>query len=166
MGRSPHGERGLKYKIRRPIPADCGSLPPRGAWIEMNSFCSSTQGMMSLPPRGAWIEIVRKHFPFVNRRSRSPHGERGLKCQGWRTWGYRSRRSPHGERGLKSVYEQPLEIPMGRSPHGERGLKYASYMGQDTVAESLPPRGAWIEILPAAGTAPPVPVAPPTGSVD
>ena len=32
---------------------------------------------------------------------RSPHGERGLKCDG--TWfsGYSKGRSPHGERGLK-----------------------------------------------------------------
>ena len=55
--------------------------------------------------------------------SRSPHGERGLKCQ--HDWGltYRPGRSPHGERGLKldRAAEKPSDI--GRSPHGERGLK-------------------------------------------
>ena len=55
--RSPHGERGLKSGRQSRNPPKRGSLPPRGAWIEMdrcwNDFCL----FLSLPPRGAWIEI-------------------------------------------------------------------------------------------------------------
>ena len=38
-------------------------------------------------------------------------------------------------------------VRSSRSPHGERGLK--SYAADNITAdgESLPPRGAWIEIL-------------------
>ena len=42
-----------------------------------------------------------------------------------------------------------MRVPPGRSPHGERGLKYI-YAGEDLPeGESLPARGAWIEILKA-----------------
>ena len=33
--RSPHGERGLKFPDPGALDADVGSLPPRGAWIEI-----------------------------------------------------------------------------------------------------------------------------------
>ena len=54
---------------------------------------------------------------------RSPHGERGLKCQ--HDWGLMCRRgrSPHGERGLKCAESSVISQFQGRSPHGERGLK-------------------------------------------
>ncbi len=35
-GRSPHGERGLKFREHGIELADDKSLPTRGAWIEMN----------------------------------------------------------------------------------------------------------------------------------
>jgi len=57
FGRSPHGERGLKFHVfffKSPYPS---SLPSRGAWIEM----------MLLPQQNR------------RERRRSPHGERGLK---------------------------------------------------------------------------------------
>ena len=37
---------------------------------------------------------------------------------------------------------------MCRSPCGERGLKFEEYDGDFDFTESLPVRGAWIEILP------------------
>ena len=57
-GRSPCGERGLKW-------VDCvsgiggiTSLPVRGAWIEMPLSFTREPGLRaSLPVRGAWIEI-------------------------------------------------------------------------------------------------------------
>ena len=55
--RSPHGERGLKWKLDGDCRTLAGSLPARGAWIEM----CRTQGLNSALCR------------------RSPHGERGLK---------------------------------------------------------------------------------------
>ena len=57
-GRSPHGERGLKFKKNGGIVNDTLSLSSRRAWIEMHSF--------EVYPVGAF--------------GRSPHGERGLKC--------------------------------------------------------------------------------------
>ena len=36
-GRSPHGERGLKYLYLRIVTTRLTSLPTRGAWIEMAS---------------------------------------------------------------------------------------------------------------------------------
>ena len=57
-GRSPHGERGLKY---------AGLLPLSG----MDQSLSSWR---------AWIEIRnRPNLDFAT-FGRSPHGERGLKC--------------------------------------------------------------------------------------
>ena len=80
FSRSPHGERGLKYK----------SIP----------FCVSKT--WSLSSWRAWIEIVSCRVLRVTRSGRSPHGERGLKyvleiARTVCTVG----RSPHGERGLK-----------------------------------------------------------------
>ena len=37
--------------------------------------------LASLPTRGAWIEITPPGKTHSAARSRSPHGERGLKCQ-------------------------------------------------------------------------------------
>ena len=58
-GRSPHGERGLKYYACHP----------------------DSHIKMSLPSRGAWIEIVDVTVPVVTDPRRSPHGERGLKLE-------------------------------------------------------------------------------------
>ena len=80
------------------------------------------------------------------------------------------------------------ELVPRRSPHGERGLKYENWYTVYMNAESLPARGAWIEIslqrklilgirsLPARGAWIEIPynaagkyyniVAPRTGSVD
>ena len=64
--RSPHGERGLKY-ITRAVPGDV---------------------VQSLSSWRAWIEIISKWAAYAP-WGRSPHGERGLK---WRNeW---CRRSP------------------------------------------------------------------------
>ena len=56
-GRSPHGERGLKY----------------------HNGVRAVAGVESLPSRGAWIEIDFNLGLTAHRPSRSPHGERGLK---------------------------------------------------------------------------------------
>ena len=55
-------------------------------------------------------------------------------------------RSPHGERGLKSVAALLIAPPKCRSPHGERGLKYFSDNYNRLRRQSLPARGAWVEI--------------------
>ena len=59
-----------------------GSLPPRGAWIEMKMIGARPGwGVASLPPRGAWIEMAPPSAILILSFSRSPHGERGLKWQ-------------------------------------------------------------------------------------
>ena len=53
-----------------------------------------------------------------------------------------------------------------RSPHGERGLKSALVCKASDFEESLPTRGAWIEINQLKRDDPYIFVAPHTGSVD
>ena len=78
---------------------------------------------------------------------RSPHGERGLKYPVVDYNLYLSiRRSPHGERGLKFSQGYRVELIPGRSPHGERGLKCYGQTAGVAPQQSLPSRGAWIEI--------------------
>ena len=101
LGRSPHGERGLKFaQVRNGRPV-VPSLPTRGAWIEISQRSPRHPSTLSLPTRGAWIEIAGVHradewrsLPtrgawieianstawWTSRACRSPHGERGLKC--------------------------------------------------------------------------------------
>ena len=44
-----------------------GSLPVRGAWIEIVNLAVSAMADMSLPVRGAWIEITSAphHLHFM-----------------------------------------------------------------------------------------------------
>ena len=52
-GRSPHGERGLKF-VSAPVQGvEQESLPPRGAWIEMQSVCGYTYAKVVAPPTGS-----------------------------------------------------------------------------------------------------------------
>ena len=58
----------------------------------------------------------------------------------------RASRSPPGERGLKCNRDADIKAPKCRSPPGERGLKYLSSAINMSVSLSLPSRGARIEI--------------------
>ena len=62
------------------FPAEQESLPVRGAWIEMGVLGDMNRYTQSLPVRGAWIEIVFRMIVLQSSISRSPCGERGLKC--------------------------------------------------------------------------------------
>ena len=80
---------------------------------------------MSLSSRRAWIEIRLYLSVMMKELCRSPHGERGLKCD-----------TEMGEHcGVK-----------GRSPHGERGLKFIVVPIALGILGSLSSRRAWIEI--------------------
>ena len=59
--RSPCGERGLKSSRNFWHILGFGSLPVRGAWIEIGKLLGKRRCGQSLPVRGAWIEI--KRFP-------------------------------------------------------------------------------------------------------
>ena len=107
---------------------------------------------MSLPSRGAWIEIQKPLQKGLTRVSRSPHGERGLKSVDTsKVVRLQTRRSPHGERGLKFACGEYGDQTFRRSPHGERGLKFEKDARGGTRYQSLPSRGAWIEIRRAGG---------------
>ena len=45
------------------------------------------------------------------------------------------------------IYVVRKLVKNGRSPHGERGLKSVQVDARNAQVLSLPPRGAWIEIL-------------------
>ena len=83
-GRSPYGERGLKFEKLGQAQYEDGSLSLRRAWIEIASY----------PADGERAE------------GRSPYGERGLKYCCIRRLVSDNRRSPYGERGLK--FGQPF----------------------------------------------------------
>ena len=76
--------------------------------------------------RGAWIEIKADADAAIIQLGRSPCGERGLKSLCLYCSDLQECRSPCGERGLKST---PEVLPV------------------TPAAESLPVRGAWIEML-------------------
>ena len=147
-GRSPCGERGLKCVGRCRRSPDGGSLPVRGAWVEMRSksiLLARLPGrspcgerglkldklphqlhsiLWSLPVRGAWVEI---YCPAACRSADGSLPVRGAwveisthrKSSPWFEG-----RSPCGERGLKSAVRRRMLSAGGRrSPCGERGLK-------------------------------------------
>ena len=106
------------------------SLPVRGAWVEMEPIGSRERlQRRSLPVRGAWVEIV------------------------WSSWNapHPMRRSPCGERGLKYTHDDGTIVVESRSPCGERGLKYDADVSVSHLVESLPVRGAWVEIICSGG---------------
>ena len=79
-GRTPHGVRGLKYKIV--------------------FFCLLC--LMSHPAWGAWIEILNLAPTAKAIPCRTPHGVRGLKSEQLEYIAEEvTGRTPHGVRGLK-----------------------------------------------------------------
>ena len=52
-GRSPHGERGLKYIAKEMQKAYERSLPPRGAWIEIKIMSFVDEKSLVAPPTGS-----------------------------------------------------------------------------------------------------------------
>ena len=109
-------------------PKTTASLPVRGAWIEIWYMDGQTYTAGSLPVRGAWIEILVVLVVVRSHARRSPCGERGLKsANGCLCRSARRSRSPCGERGLKSAVSE---------------FQAAAHKA------SLPVRGAWIEISP------------------
>ena len=80
------------------------------------------------------------------RVGRSPQGERGLKSGDVFVFVRRVGRSPQGERGLKLLIIIRMIRIISRSPQGERGLKLHGPGVLRGPSQSLPARGAWIEI--------------------
>ena len=142
--RSPHGERGLKWRVQVNVGQWLGRSPHGERGLKLGRCAGSARHGKSLPARGAWVEIL----------------ERKTRC------GAASCRSPHGERGLKSAHSgRDGHRSEGRSPHGERGLKLIRAGGTPCALPSLPARGAWVEIRRPCNPTPAWRVAPRTGSV-
>ena len=78
-----------------------GSLPSRGAWIEISTRWTWVVPWASLPSRGAWIEIEEVHVAETVGGSLPSRGAwiEILEEKTSKPWALR--RSPHGERGLK-----------------------------------------------------------------
>ena len=133
-GRSPYGERGLKYLVQCLVDEVFGRSPygERGLKFIKHVDVTHTSGSLSL--RRAWIEIVLLGIFVVHDTSRSPYGERGLKSV--------------KRGGVTNRWTS-------RSPYGERGLKCGVVEGPADGAASLSLRRAWIEI-PTYATSSPV----------
>ncbi len=123
------------------------SLPPRGAWIEIEKAVPAARFLRSrsprgerglkygrplfhdrlgrsLPPRGAWIEItslLRRNNGCM--RSLPPRGAWIEISKKKPTNKTKNSRSPRGERGLKSNCICTTSHAVGSLPRGERGLK-------------------------------------------
>ena len=80
LSRSPYGERGLKFSVIPGDIVDAASRSPygeRGLKFKLPAVDHELGG--SLPVRGAWIEIPRTNTIPDEETRRSPYGERGLK---------------------------------------------------------------------------------------
>ena len=78
--RPPHGGRGLKFRGGEKTEAGKNRSPsPRRAWIEIEFFVRFLLATASPSPRRAWIEMASCRMSTSTRRSRPPHGGRGLK---------------------------------------------------------------------------------------
>ena len=165
-GRSPCGERGLKSLDPAKIQNSSSRSPCGERGLKYKNGWKIPQISASLPVRGAWIEIVRVRQKSKSKNGRSPCGERGLKSPAAGAPLVASRRSPCGERGLKSICDKLKRNLIRRSPCGERGLKCAAERRRLHPRESLPVRGAWIEIETHCADSGGGSVAPRAGSVD
>ena len=74
-GRTPHGVRGLKWKVLHGDIRQNVSHPARGAWIEIAEVRRPRLWPgPSHPARGAWIEIVVRLYNTTTFRSHPARG--------------------------------------------------------------------------------------------
>ena len=115
----------MKSPRGRPWPSWVGRSPRGERGLKCQVLPGRCRLPRSLPSRGAWVEIMPARACKSFTASRSPRGERGLKYLIWR--------------------RQP-PVHVRRSPRGERGLKCHSTTCSDGSLQSLPSRGARVEI--------------------
>ena len=149
--RSPHGERGLKYRLHRNLHQSNQSLSSRRAWIEIEWSDEVIYTVLpSLSSRRAWIEIWGDSGAGKYTYRRSPHGERGLKLilmitqrtehmslssrRAWIEMSFNNFTAVLSFVALltesvdwNSVFCKTVALFHCRSPHGERGLKYKMF---------------------------------------
>ena len=145
-GRSPYGERGLKYIGLLARVIIIASLSLRRAWIEIYHYiCQQINSIESLSLRRAWIEIRMTCFANAVTSSLSLR-------RAWIEIRRRFRGSRHGQSlSLRRAWIEIKRFPStghasSRSPYGERGLKLLGRDAGDHELPSLSLRRAWIEI--------------------
>ncbi len=143
--RSPRGERGLKSKLEAALAELLGgSLPPRGAWIEMNRQILCSRPLSSRSPRGErGLKFLQTKAISQNQYRRSPRGERGLKYP--RLPSVTSWVSSLPPRGAWIEIQQTGSDPVvdiRRSPRGERGLKWLARLHEHVANQVAPPAGS------------------------
>ena len=122
IGRSLHGERGLKYKKKHRCTYKLPSLSTWRAWIEISHTLNTLGIDMSLSTWRAWIEIQLKYNIKISNFSRSLHGERGLKSFGyqplfhhewslstWRAWIEMSQAIPYKALAFVALYMESVD---------------------------------------------------------
>ncbi len=143
------------------------SLPPRGAWIEISFGFAIARVTQSLPPRGAWIEILIfpsfRLLPYVAPPTGSV--DRNL-LHSVEINTLKAVAPPTGsvDRNCPMI-KCIVVIAWSLPPRGA----WIEIINQNTFSFpslSLPPRGAWIEIPAPNPLSERASVAPPTGSVD
>ena len=123
-GRSPCGERGLKYVETETNQGYMMSLPVRGAWVEMFLRRVDADGMKSLPVRGAWVEIAAAWRKGRHTRPSLP--VRGAWVEMSTCCFFRKKSLSLPVRGawVEMFFVYPTTYGTKcRSPCGERGLK-------------------------------------------
>ena len=164
--RPPHGGRGLKSFIKD-ISAELEASPsPRRAWIEISLRAVQHLPIRSPSPRRAWIEIHHSHPLPLRPPSPSPRRAWIEMCSVLSLFFSRKSRPPHGGRGLKWYQGAQINISNCRPPHGGRGLKWSCLLMKPVLFGSPSPRRAWIEIRLSPASAVLRLVALPTEGVD
>ena len=167
-GRSPYGERGLKYIGLLARVIIIASLSLRRAWIEIYHYiCQQINSIESLSLRRAWIEIrmtcfanavtsslsLRRAWIEIRRRFRGSRHGQSLSLR--RAWIEMVMRIVNNRLGwslsLRRAWIEIKRFPStghasSRSPYGERGLKLLGRDAGDHELPSLSLRRAWIEI--------------------
>ena len=143
------------------------SLPSRGAWIEIFLSAVWSVSLASLPSRGAWIEMPRALQLHLRTTQSLPSRGAWIEIGTPGALGGWSRsRSPHGERGLKFDTSEQLRPVRLSLPSRGAWIEISSSLPSLSVSWSLPSRGAWIEIQRPGRAVQGGAVAPLTGSVD
>ena len=77
---SPHGESGLKSKVRQEHGYIPQSLPAWGEWVEIKEVREAVERLCSLSPHGeSGLKSILLSLAEVCLLRLSPHGESGLK---------------------------------------------------------------------------------------
>ena len=102
----------------------------------------------SLPARGAWIEMTAEACIHTNRNySRSPHGERGLKCETCEACcGALSASLPARGAWIEMYLDAFGSIESKSLPARGAWIEMPEDATGSIASWSLPARGAWIEI--------------------